>query len=49
MPGLVSLVKLANGTTDLENLAKDLRVLLKGQPFGLDWVGLYTREKEDTP
>lgn len=48
MPALVSLLKLANGTTDLEELAGDLQVLLKGQPFGLDWVGLYTSEKEDT-
>ncbi|WP_298813280.1 caspase family protein [uncultured Roseibium sp.] len=49
MPGLVSLIKLANGTADLENLAKDFRVLLDGQQFGLDWVGLYTREKDETP
>jgi len=48
MPGLVSLLKLANGTRDLENLARDLRVLLDGQSFGLDWVGLYTSEKEET-
>lgn len=48
MPGPVSLLKLANGTRELAPLADDLGVLLDGQPFGLDWVGLYTRAKEET-
>jgi hypothetical protein len=46
MSGPVSLLKLANGTKDLAPLADDLRVLLDNQSFGLDWVGLYTRERE---
>lgn len=45
-PGLVDAVKTAESTGDLAALAQDFGDVLKGQSFGLDWVGLYSRKGE---
>ncbi|WP_417710009.1 caspase family protein [Roseibium aggregatum] len=47
LPDLVDAVQDAQENNDLAALAKELQYILNGQPFGLDWVGLYTREKGD--
>ncbi|MEE4015090.1 caspase family protein [Roseibium sp. FZY0029] len=47
LPDLVDAVQDAQQNNDLAALAEELKHTLNGQPFGLDWVGLYTRAKGD--